>query len=78
MEDLLKQDFYFCFYSADLETLYDHLQRGDINSPSVYQTLEPLQAPEHKGYYTSLESFLQKNFLFCLYFMGIQYNSLKN
>ncbi|XP_025100982.1 uncharacterized protein LOC112568095 isoform X2 [Pomacea canaliculata] len=31
-----------------LETLYDHLQRGDINNPSVYQTLEPLHAPKYK------------------------------
>lgn len=50
-----------CIYSAGLETVYDQLQRGDINSPSVYQTLGAQQASkdfkDHKGYFASVESF---------------------
>lgn len=56
----------FHLFYLGLETLYDQLQRGDINSPSVYQTLGPRQASseltDNEGYYTSSESF-SKHFL---------------
>lgn len=53
-------DFHF-LSSKGLETLYDQLQREDVNSPSVYQSLGHQQTSSnftnHEGYDASLESF---------------------
>lgn len=49
-------------YFTDLETLYDQLQRGDVNSHSVYQTLGPQQTSsdftDNEGCYALLDNFL--------------------
>lgn len=60
MEDIIEYKILYLISSEGLETLYGQLQREDVNSPSVYQSLGHQQTSSNttnQGYYTSLESF---------------------